>query len=136
MAYGMNICGIRWYEIFVFIFFFFLLSERDSISNYQKKLFPNLFHFLSSILVVNASESFYNGTTAVPVDKKSPHSPKRTTKTLNCTVYPEEKRKIIGDTFMHIADDVCRELDLHPEDTLLAQGMPTKNIYHMYVMYE
>ncbi|XP_041479514.1 GMP synthase [glutamine-hydrolyzing]-like [Lytechinus variegatus] len=72
--------------------------------------------------VVNASQSFYNGTTAVPVDKTDPKSPKRITKTLNLTINPEEKRKIIGDTFMHIADEVCMELNLKPEDTILAQG--------------
>ncbi|XP_030842450.1 GMP synthase [glutamine-hydrolyzing] [Strongylocentrotus purpuratus] len=72
--------------------------------------------------VVNASQSFYNGTTSVPVDKTDPKSPKRITKTLNLTINPEEKRKIIGDTFMQIADEVCVELNLKPEDTILAQG--------------
>ncbi|XP_071480780.1 GMP synthase [glutamine-hydrolyzing]-like [Diadema antillarum] len=72
--------------------------------------------------VVNASQAFYNGTTAIPVDKSDPKSPKRITKTLNLTINPEEKRKIIGDTFMRIADEVCLELNLKPEDTILAQG--------------
>lgn len=72
--------------------------------------------------VVNASQSFYNGTTSLTVDKSDPKSPKRITKTLNLTLNPEEKRKIIGDTFMHIADEVCMELNLKPEDTILAQG--------------
>ncbi|XP_033642225.1 GMP synthase [glutamine-hydrolyzing]-like [Asterias rubens] len=72
--------------------------------------------------VVNASQSFYCGTTTVPVKKNDPKSAKRTTKMLNTTNDPEEKRQIIGDTFMRIAEEVCMELNLKPEDTILAQG--------------
>ena len=35
---------------------------------------------------------------------------------------PEEKRKIIGDSFMKIADDIIAELKLDPEHVLLGQG--------------
>ena len=71
---------------------------------------------------MNASQSFYCGTTTVPVKKKDPKSAKRLTKMLNTTTDPEEKRQIIGDTFMRIAEEVCMELNLKPEDTILAQG--------------
>ncbi|XP_022085524.1 GMP synthase [glutamine-hydrolyzing]-like [Acanthaster planci] len=72
--------------------------------------------------VVNASQSFYCGTTTVQSKRNDPKSPKRQTKMLNTTVQPEDKRKIIGDTFMRVAEEVCVELNLKPEDTILAQG--------------
>nr|XP_006812037.1 PREDICTED: GMP synthase [glutamine-hydrolyzing] [Saccoglossus kowalevskii] len=72
--------------------------------------------------VVNASHTFYNATTSVPTDEKDPSSRKRITKTLNTTSHPEEKRKIIGDAFMKIADDICADMNLKPEDVILAQG--------------
>lgn len=40
-----------------------------------------------------------------------------------CQTYnPEEKRKIIGDVFIKITNDVVAELKLKPEEVLLAQG--------------
>ncbi|XP_072040456.1 GMP synthase [glutamine-hydrolyzing]-like [Amphiura filiformis] len=72
--------------------------------------------------VITAAQQFYNGTTSIPVNRKDPKSPKRVTKTLNMITNPEEKRKVIGDMFMRIADEVCMELNLKPEDTILAQG--------------
>ncbi|XP_038060989.1 GMP synthase [glutamine-hydrolyzing]-like [Patiria miniata] len=72
--------------------------------------------------VVNASQSFYCGTTTIPSKRNDPKSAKRQTKMLNTTIEPEEKRQIIGDTFMRIAEEVCVELNLKPEDTILAQG--------------
>jgi GMP synthase (glutamine-hydrolysing) len=71
------------------------------------------------VLVKNASQQFLKGTTSV----KLPGSPYMTdTKMLCCTVNPEDKRKIIGDIFMHVSNDVIRELKLRPEDVYLAQG--------------
>lgn len=35
---------------------------------------------------------------------------------------PEEKRQIIGDTFMKIADEIICEMNLKPEDVYLGQG--------------
>ena len=72
--------------------------------------------------VITAAQQFYNGTTSIPVNRKDAASPKRVTKTLNMITNPEEKRKVIGDMFMRVADDVCMELNLRPEDTILAQG--------------
>ncbi|XP_033113703.1 GMP synthase [glutamine-hydrolyzing]-like [Anneissia japonica] len=74
------------------------------------------------VKVVNAAMTFYNATTTIPINKKNSKSPRRTTNSLNTTSEPEEKRKIIGDTFMSIAEEICNELNLKPEDTLLAQG--------------
>jgi hypothetical protein len=35
---------------------------------------------------------------------------------------PEQKRRIIGDTFMRVADVAIKDLNLKPEDVFLAQG--------------
>lgn len=71
---------------------------------------------------VNAAHSFFTGTTYI-YDKHSelPNRKKRT-RMLNETVHPEEKRQIIGDTFMQVANEQILELDLKPEDVYLAQG--------------
>ena len=87
--------------------------------NYPLALSMCIFYFSA---VVNASQAFYNATTSVPVDRCEPKPPKRFTKTLNLTSNPKEKRKIIADTFLQTAEDVCVELNLKPEDTILAQG--------------
>ncbi|KAH6934598.1 hypothetical protein HPB50_025506 [Hyalomma asiaticum] len=71
--------------------------------------------------VVDASHQFYNGTTTVPIDPKDPQR-KRTTKMLCQTAHPEEKRKIIGDTFMRVANEVISELQLNPDEVFLGQG--------------
>lgn len=72
--------------------------------------------------VLNASQSFYNGTTTVPVNKKDPTGRRRTTGMLCMTSNPEDKRRIIGDTFMRVANEVIADLNLKPEDVFLAQG--------------
>lgn len=41
---------------------------------------------------------------------------------LMCCTNPEVKRKIIGDVFMKVSDEVIRELNLDPNDVFLAQG--------------
>lgn len=55
------------------------------------------------------------------MDKKDPQR-KQTTKPLCQVVSPEEKRQIIGDTFMRVADDIISTLNLKPEDVFLGQG--------------
>ncbi|XP_022654852.1 GMP synthase [glutamine-hydrolyzing]-like [Varroa jacobsoni] len=72
--------------------------------------------------VIDASARFYNGTTELPIDRTNPAKGKRKTKILGHTVLPEEKRKIIGDTFMKVADEVVAELKLNPDDVFLGQG--------------
>lgn len=52
--------------------------------------------------VVNASHTFYNGTTTLPISEEDRTPRKRISKTLNMTTNPEEKRKIIGDTFVKV----------------------------------
>ena len=41
---------------------------------------------------------------------------------LQCVINPEEKRKIIGDTFMKVADETLSELNLDAKEVFLAQG--------------
>ena len=57
--------------------------------------------------VVDASEDFYNATTFI--DKKE-------TMVLKETVSPEEKRKIIGDTFMKVAEKEIATMNLNPDN--------------------
>lgn len=54
-------------------------------------------------LVVNAAHTFYNGTTTLPISEEDRTPRKRISKTLNMTTNPEEKRKIIGDTFVKVS---------------------------------
>lgn len=51
---------------------------------------------------MNAAHSFYNGTTTLPISDEDRTPRKRISKTLNMTTSPEEKRKIIGDTFVKV----------------------------------
>lgn len=52
--------------------------------------------------MVNAAHWFYNGTTTLPISEEDRTPRKRISKTLNMTTSPEEKRKIIGDTFVKV----------------------------------
>eukprot|EP00123_Amoebidium_parasiticum_P013864 comp22194_c2_seq1/m.32619 comp22194_c2_seq1/g.32619 ORF comp22194_c2_seq1/g.32619 comp22194_c2_seq1/m.32619 type:complete len:673 (-) comp22194_c2_seq1:522-2540(-) len=67
--------------------------------------------------VEDASETFYNSTTFIGKDEKRYETAK-----LKETAQPEEKRKIIGDTFMKVGEQVIREYNLDPEQVYLAQG--------------
>lgn len=58
--------------------------------------------FLLPRPVINAAHSFYNGTTTLPISDEDRTPRKRISKTLNMTTSPEEKRKIIGDTFVKV----------------------------------
>ncbi|KNC74990.1 GMP synthase, partial [Sphaeroforma arctica JP610] len=66
-----------------------------------------------NLQVVDASETFYNATTTINNAE---------TDKLKSTTNPEAKRKIIGDTFMHVGEAAIRSFKLDPEDVYLAQG--------------
>ncbi|KAJ9587940.1 hypothetical protein L9F63_018615, partial [Diploptera punctata] len=72
--------------------------------------------------VINAAHQFLHGTTTIPMDKREQNSRTRVTKMLCMTANPEEKRKIIGDVFVKIANEVISELNLKPEEVFLGQG--------------
>eukprot|EP00092_Neocalanus_flemingeri_P002382 GFUD01002548.1.p1 GENE.GFUD01002548.1~~GFUD01002548.1.p1 ORF type:complete len:674 (-),score=193.71 GFUD01002548.1:377-2398(-) len=65
------------------------------------------------VKVVKANLEFMNGHTMIG-DKK--------TGLLCQTVDPEVKRKIIGDTFMNVANRIIQDLNLDPEKVVLGQG--------------
>lgn len=63
--------------------------------------------------VIDVSQTFLNATTMVNG---------QTTKPLNQTTDPEEKRKIAGDTFMRVAETVLAGIDVPRDKVFLAQG--------------
>jgi len=83
--------------------------RKDESSKVEKALGVLGLH----LIVVDASETFYNATTTIRG---------HLTKILKETTNPEEKRKIIGDTFMKVAEQEVRKLGLDPNQVYLAQG--------------
>eukprot|EP01062_Namystynia_karyoxenos_P008814 TRINITY_DN1310_c0_g1_i1.p1 TRINITY_DN1310_c0_g1~~TRINITY_DN1310_c0_g1_i1.p1 ORF type:complete len:711 (+),score=259.52 TRINITY_DN1310_c0_g1_i1:83-2134(+) len=69
--------------------------------------------------VYDCTQDFLQGTTEI-TDRKTQR--RYTTKPLCQTSQPEEKRRIIGDTFMKVAERITKELQLCPDTTFLAQG--------------
>jgi len=69
--------------------------------------------------VYECEEDFLSGTTDV-TDRKT--QKRYTTKPLRETAAPEDKRRIIGDTFMRVSERITKELGLNPSETFLAQG--------------
>ncbi|CAD5119709.1 DgyrCDS8299 [Dimorphilus gyrociliatus] len=89
--------------------------RKDESKNVEASLKQNGLH----LDVTNATQIFYDSTTIIE-DKNT--KIKKTTKPLCLTIDPEEKRKIIGDTFMNIANSLIEDLNLNPKDVYLAQG--------------
>jgi len=81
--------------------------ESELVTTSLKKL--GLKHFQ----VIDAAETFFNATTTI--DGKP-------TEKLKDVLSPEIKRKIIGDTFMHVSEEASKHWDLKFQDVLLAQG--------------
>lgn len=73
------------------------------------------------VTVIRAEHQFLNATTMIQVDPKDPKK-KRSTKMLCQVTAPEEKRKIIGDTFINISKDLIEQLNLDPDHVFLGQG--------------
>jgi len=72
--------------------------------------------------VVKAGHDFINGdTTITDVNFEGVKSVRKTG--LLCQVtHPEDKRAIIGDTFMRVANEVISSMNLNSEDVVLGQG--------------
>jgi GMP synthase (glutamine-hydrolysing) len=68
---------------------------------------------------IDATDDFANATTEVPAKGSRPAY---TTRKLKDCVSPEDKRHIIGNTFMHVCDKVTASMKLDVEQLLLAQG--------------
>lgn len=87
-------------------------NESDNVERTLRESGVNL-------VVKRAFHQFIKGTTTV----KMPGSLYTTeTPLLSMTINPEDKRKIIGDVFMKVSNEVLREMNLRPEDVFLAQG--------------
>lgn len=69
--------------------------------------------------VVNAWNDFRNATTTI---SEVNGERQRKTNFLCNTANPEEKRKIIGDTFIRVANDLIEQLNLDHNEVLLGQG--------------
>lgn len=72
---------------------------------------------------MKASLTFYDASTNV-------HG--RQTLSLCRTVNPEEKRRIIGDTFVKVADRTANDLNLTWDNLLLGQGI---NDLHQFCLF-
>ena len=59
-------------------------------------------HYDLHVIVIHAAQQFYNASTYVPVKSDHPNQLKRKTQMLTSIIDPEEKRRIIGDTFMTV----------------------------------
>lgn len=71
------------------------------------------------VIVRNCFQAFFMGSTTV----RKPDSLFNCETPLLCdTINPEEKRKIIGDTFVKVSNEIIRELHLDPTQVVLAQG--------------
>lgn len=64
------------------------------------------YNFLKGSTTIRKANSLYNSETPM----------------LCFAINPEDKRKIIGDTFVKVANEVIKELKLDPDDVFLAQG--------------
>lgn len=74
-----------------------------------------------NLIIYNESHRFYHGTTRIP-SPRGENVVNIEVGPLHSVIAPEEKRKIIGDTFMKVSNSIMEELKLDPETTILAQG--------------
>lgn len=72
--------------------------------------------------VIRAASNFLQGQTVIPIDKQEGNSRTQVTKMLCMTTNPEEKRKIIGDVFVKISDEIIADLNLKADEVFLVQG--------------
>lgn len=72
-----------------------------------------------NLLVKDALYKFTRGTTTI----KLPGSLYNQDTPMLCqTVSPEDKRKIIGDVFVKVSNEIMKDLNLNPDEVYLAQG--------------
>lgn len=74
------------------------------------------------VKVIRASHEFLNGDTLIAEKGADGTNITRRSKLLCNTTDPEEKRRIIGDTFMKVATEVIEDLSLNPEEIMFGQG--------------
>ncbi|XP_058446257.1 GMP synthase [glutamine-hydrolyzing] isoform X1 [Malaya genurostris] len=71
------------------------------------------------LLVKDAFYKFSRGTTTIKVPGSLYN---QDTPMLCQTISPEDKRKIIGDVFVKVSNEILKDLNLNPEEVFLAQG--------------
>ena len=76
-------------------------------------------------IVVNAGIRFYTSSAVVMGFDEEGALQQQVTAPLHSVTNPEEKRKIIGDTFIKVADEALIQLDLQANEIFLAQGQRT-----------
>lgn len=87
-------------------------NESQNVEKTLKEIGINL-------IVKNAYHQFIKGSTTV----KLPGSLYNTDTPILCmTINPEDKRKIIGDVFVKVANEVIRDMKLRTDEVFLAQG--------------
>jgi GMP synthase (glutamine-hydrolysing) len=87
-------------------------NESDSVNTSLQELGVNL-------IVKRAFHQFIKGTTTI---KMAGSLYTTETPLLSMTINPEDKRKIIGDVFIKVSNEILREMKMRPEDVYLAQG--------------
>lgn len=85
---------------------FMRLEESSKVATALEVLGLNL-------RVIQAQQTFAQATTAIDGRETPP---------LHIVTSPEQKRKIIGDTFMRVANQAIADLELKAEDVFLVQG--------------
>lgn len=99
--------------------FLFSLSVGFLRKDESSEVKDSLNRFGLQITVKTSFYQFFKATTTV---RKANSAYNTETPMLCFTINPEEKRKIIGDTFLKISHETMKELNLDPKDTFLAQG--------------
>lgn len=102
-------------NIIFFSFKFAGFMRKDESENVEKSLRD----IGLNIIVKTATLQFLKGTTIIKLPGSLYSSD---TQMLCITINPEDKRKIIGDVFVKVTNEVIKELKLKPEDVYLAQG--------------
>lgn len=74
------------------------------------------------VRLIDARHAFYNATTTIHLKHNKGKEKKQMSRVLCQTLNPEEKRKIIGDTFMRIVEEEARKAGLDFDSCFLAQG--------------
>lgn len=98
---------------------FFFLSTGFLRKNESEIVEKSLNAIGIDLIVKHCFNMFFKGTTMI----KKPDSLYYTESQMLClTTNPEEKRNIIGDTFVKLTNSVLRDLKLNPDDVFLAQG--------------
>uniref|UniRef100_UPI001939C642 GMP synthase [glutamine-hydrolyzing]-like n=1 Tax=Styela clava TaxID=7725 RepID=UPI001939C642 len=72
--------------------------------------------------LVKAAHTFYNSSMELTDNRNGGKGRKFTSRVLSQTLDPEEKRNIIGDTFMKIVDEEAEKIGLTIDKCFLAQG--------------